>query len=92
VRILTMRLGRWSRALAPGYSWCLRCETPWRFVTPHYTQYDPSRGCFPLCEKCWTELETPEARLLYYLRMVQDRPPPKVEMWQKIKKAVLAGG
>lgn len=60
-----MRIGRISRLLSPGYGWCLRCGTTWKFVTPHNTQYTPHRGCFPLCEKCWAGL-IPATRLPYY--------------------------
>lgn len=29
-------------------------------------------GCFPLCEGCWQELKTPEARLPYYEALLKD--------------------
>ena len=58
-----------------------------------------SGGCFPLCEKCWEELETPENRLPYYRRLVDewkktDRPqnPTSENKWPTIRAAVLAGG
>jgi len=96
---LNIRLGTWSQKLAPGFSWCFRCETPWRFVHGHDTPYAydhqgaVTRSCFPLCEKCWAEL-TPEQRLPYYRQLwdvwtssgsVEDRD------WQGIEAAVLAG-
>jgi hypothetical protein len=37
---MNLRLGSWSRALAPGYGWCLRCKTPWRFVEGHSTPFE----------------------------------------------------
>src|SRR5690348_6173590 len=38
-------------------------------VKPHITNYTLGSGCFPLCEPCWTALETPEARLPYYKQL-----------------------
>lgn len=37
---MNYRLGSWSRVLAPGYGWCGRCKTPWRFVQGHPTPYE----------------------------------------------------
>lgn len=50
-----VRLGRWSRALAPAYGVCRQCETPWRFVQPRIVNYGDGRGQFALCVKCWDE-------------------------------------
>jgi hypothetical protein len=36
---VNLRLGRWSRLLAPGYGSCFRCKTPWRFIHVHLTPY-----------------------------------------------------
>ena len=90
-----MRLGRLSKLLAPGYGWCLRCETTWPFVEHHSTDYTPTRGCFPLCEECWTDLGDPLHRLPYYeelLRRWADDVPVDIETWQQVRDAVLAGG
>lgn len=54
------------RATNPGYSYCLRCGTPWSNVKEHSTSYSSSQGCFPLCEPCWQMLGSPEARIEYY--------------------------
>ncbi len=64
------------RAASPGWGFCLRCGWPWNHTEPHSTNYvDPetgwnSRGIFPLCERCWTELGHPEARIPYYDALV----------------------
>lgn len=96
--LTNIRLGPWSRILAPGYSWCYRCRTPWKFVKGHDTAYEwgeingyryPFRGCFPLCEKCWSDLGTPEARLPYYEVLIAARFG---ERGDEIRQAVLAGG
>jgi hypothetical protein len=49
---------------------CGRCQFPWPVVRGHSTAYDPSSGCFPLCEGCWQELQTPENRMPYYMALV----------------------
>lgn len=69
----------------PGWGTCGRCGTPWACTEGHSTPYEWSgyrwqpRGAiecrvsssmFPLCELCWQELETPEARLPYYEALV----------------------
>lgn len=64
------RIGTLSHVLSPGYSWCFKCKTTWKFVEGHSTPYvDHASGygkaCFPLCEECWAEL-TPEERWPYY--------------------------
>lgn len=53
----------------PNYSACGRCELPWAVCDSHITDYDERHGCFPLCEDCWQELETPDARLPFYMAM-----------------------
>lgn len=58
-----------------------------------------TRGCFPLCKGCWVKLGTPEARLPYYRRLIdewveQDRPQDESSelKWPAIRAAVMAGG
>lgn len=63
---MNLRLGPISRILSPGYGCCGRCRTTWNFVRHHTTFYTAADGCFPLCEKCWQDLESPEARLPFY--------------------------
>jgi hypothetical protein len=90
---LNIRLGTWSQRLAPGYSWCFRCETPWLFVPNHTTDYRPDKGCFALCEKCWQEL-TPQQRLPYYRQLWEhwnQSGLSEAEEWQEIEMAVLEG-
>lgn len=53
---------------------CGRCRLKWNVVEYHTTNYDRSGGCFPLCEDCWRELLTAEARLPYYMRLM--------DLWQ----------
>jgi len=77
-----------ARLAAPGYSWCGRCKFPWKFVKSHRTDYSPSRGVFPLCEKCWEELATPEARLPYY-KELYDSWEKDPNCWDEIKNAVM---
>lgn len=63
-----IRIGRISRWLTPGYSWCYRCLTTWYFVEDHATPYQDNHACFPLCKKCWQQL-APEQRLPYYRQL-----------------------
>ncbi len=85
-----MRLGRISQWFAPGYSWCVRCKTSWRFIEPHVTPYtgnvyEGGRGAFALCEKCWQESSLPE-RIAYYIDRFGGQ-----EEWPLIKAAVRSG-
>lgn len=53
-----------------------------------------SRGCFPLCETCWLELQTPAARLPYYRHLIElwERDAPgEITNWPAVKAAVEAG-
>lgn len=81
----------------PSYGWCGKCKKTWDIVEGHLTQFDNSHSCFPLCEKCWSDLKTPEARLHYYRELVNnwkmsDSPKDHAEdNWAGIKEAVLAG-
>jgi hypothetical protein len=95
---MNLRIGRIGQLFAPGYGWCLRCETPWVFVHWHTTEYGShGRGCLPLCEKCWTEL-TPEKRLPFYRELIElwhDEPGRELlfgEEWPLVEIAVLSGG
>jgi len=54
-----------ARMFSPGYFWCGRCKRPWNVCEGHYTQYNKSSSCFPLCQQCWKEL-TIEERLPFY--------------------------
>ena len=50
------RMGRISRLLFPSHGYCGKCQTTWSLVKEHTTMYSDTRGCFPLCEKCWRSL------------------------------------
>jgi hypothetical protein len=92
-----------ERVLSPGIGYCYRCKRPWRidhrWGTPyHETRYEydnERRGCFPLCESCWTSL-TPETRLPYYRRLYESwvaQTPSGYEKyvvdWPTLREAVL---
>lgn len=67
------RLPSWAaRLIGPGYSTCYRCNRPWNICEGHTTSYANGRGCFPLCESCWEDLETPAARWPFYERLLAD--------------------
>lgn len=92
---MNRRIGRLGCLFAPGYGCCFRCGTPWKFVREHSTEYRSGSGCFPLCEKCWRGLGTPEARLPFYRQlweMWKSKGSPKSEeTWQQIEAAVRSG-
>lgn len=88
-----MRIGRVSKILAPGYGWCLRCQTAWLFVKEHVTEYTPQRGMFPLCQKCWNEL-IPQTRLPFYLELWEKSnftAAHNVSLWSDVERAVFSG-
>lgn len=90
-----------ARLASPGCSYCLRCGMPWTRVEHHTTWYEtradggPKRGCFPLCEGCWTLLGHPEARIEYYAAMVDgwnEHKPVEPETRAAIGRAVANEG
>lgn len=101
--------GRAAQIISPGYSFCHRCKMPWKFTKGHTTPYGKEitqmikagesvplfyGGCFPLCERCWQELESGENRLQYYRELWvewQQWEPINHEKWEHIKVSVLAG-
>lgn len=54
---------------------CERCDTSYMFAKAHKTllidvhHRDTGRYCEPLCEQCWDDLGTAEARLPYYFKL-----------------------
>lgn len=80
---------RLERFLSPGFSFCFRCERPWRFVEGHVTNYTTTCGCFPLCEDCWQAL-TVDERLPYYDRLCDGWRASSTDRDQ-IRTAVLDG-
>ena len=95
--VLNLRIGRVGQLLAPGWGYCLRCKTPWRFVRWHDTQYGTQgHGCLPLCEKCWAEL-TPTQRVPFYRELIESwheapgRESAFDEEWAEVEAAVLSG-
>ena len=94
MRTARTRLRTWLapalRRLAPGYSWCKRCGTPWKFIGEHATWYRPGYGVFALCQPCWSEL-TPKERLPFYRQVFDDweRVGCGDREWPEIERAVL---
>lgn len=83
---------------ARGFGECLRCGGTWDHTQEHLTEYTAGGACFPLCEFCWSDLATPEARLPYYRalvdRWINDNPESASEIevkYQDIESAVTAG-
>ncbi|MDE2096158.1 MAG: hypothetical protein KGL39_02860 [Patescibacteria group bacterium] len=61
---------------------------------PHTIYVTNGDSCFPLCEQCWRELKTPEARLPYYRLLVDEwcKDDTNAEAkWPSIEKAVMEG-
>lgn len=84
--------------------WCFSCDRQygrmWGRATPHNTVYAAgTRACNPLCEDCWAELVTPEARLPYYRELYDwwygERRAsgviPDQGEWNLVEAAVRAG-
>lgn len=83
---LNIRLGRWSQILAPGYSYCRRCKTPWLFVEERTVWYTRSSGQFALCIKCWDEA-TAEQRVAAHM-IVSAMNDHSVETYELIREKV----
>ena len=74
-------------------TYCFRCYCPAYIAKPHHTHFVSSglRGCFPLCETCWSQLN-PEKRLPYYRKVLMrwyDRGAEMEVKWEDMKSAVL---
>lgn len=83
-----------SGVFTPNYGCCGACGGFWNVVEGHHTFYTSGRGCFPLCEQCWTDLATPAARLPYYRDLFDhwcESSPHPASQWEAIEHAVLAG-
>lgn len=87
-RYMNIRIRKISKILAPGYGCCGKCNTTWKFVEPHLTNYKENEGMFPLCEKCWNTL-TPHQRLPYYINLYNRWNRDDETELELIKKAVL---
>jgi len=78
-----------------GSRTCNRCGNMWHFITPHVTPYTHSTGCYCLCESCWTELGTPDARLPFYRMLWNDwtKADPSLSSlgWYQIEMSVRHG-
>ena len=79
--------------IAPNFGTCECCGRPWKFAKEHSTKYTISSGCFPLCEKCWAKLKTPEKRIPYYRALYKRWEIEGLtdKCWDDIEKAVLKG-
>lgn len=84
-----------------GYGTCQKCKLPWCYLDYHVTNYNQTRGCFPLCEYCWQSL-TPEDRLPFYKDLLiswqrweaileSETKHNYINEWRLIRRAVLAG-
>jgi len=85
-------LGRLLRLFAPGFGWCGRCGRPWKFAREHSTALPGHGGCFPLCERCWKALRTPENRLPYYHILWLDWTEDCGVTWPMVYDAVMLEG
>ena len=91
MKSLLQRVGRALPSL--GDSRCLRCATPWWATEAHHTMYDECRGCFPLCDACWSELSI-EERVPYYGKLCEEwarQEPSNRERARLVINAVLEG-
>ena len=43
-----------------GYGRCWRCRLPWWATSEHVVEYEPGRGQFALCERCWVRCTVQE--------------------------------
>lgn len=84
---MNIRLGRWSQILAPGYSSCTRCRTPWRFVRERTVWYTPSSGQFALCVRCWDETHVAQRVIAHML--VSERNDLSEETFEDIEQAII---
>ncbi len=86
--------GEFTQMLTPHLSECGRCGVTWEFCISHSTQYEEGRGCFPLCEYCWSDM-TVEERWPYYeelwLSWLYWDPTLDTKKFYAIRKAVMAG-
>lgn len=82
-----------QRMMNPGRGVCLRCGAPWNLKETHTTDHGDNRGCFPLCEECWSVL-SPEERLPFYVQLMcvwSSEVEVDLSNIQSIVKAVLEG-
>lgn len=85
-------LSRAAQQAAPVYGTCLRCQMPWNAVEGHIISITPLDGMFPLCEECWSDLETPAARLPYYRQLWEEWCAEGYgDAWEPIETAVKEG-
>lgn len=89
--MINMRIGKISQFIFMSYGYCLHCGTTWNLVESHVTQYTESMGCFPLCEKCWSELNITQ-RLNYYYQLINQWEDKDDNRKDNIIKAVKIGG
>lgn len=80
-----------------GYAHCERCKALYVIDPYHMTEYgEHGDGLFPLCERCWRELGTPENRLPYYWNIFSGGVGDSMttvgrsgtKTWKAIEKAV----
>jgi len=80
--------GRWSGLIHPGLVGCLRCGIVHNhdWTKDHATNYTANSGVHVLCERCWVELGTPEARWYYYDRIVDNWITSEPVSWKNDPK------
>ena len=85
-------LGVFSCLCHPGYGWCGRCRRSWATAQDHTTMYNSVAGWFPLCESCWRELRTPEARMPFYRKLYDEwaHDGRYLPSWEQMRDSVLA--
>jgi len=90
--LLRIAIGRVTEFMFSSFGSCYRCHISWRVSkNQHFTEYTPSRSCFPLCKTCWAEL-TIQERLPYYRKLYEQQGNQPSHKWEMIRNAVLLEG
>jgi hypothetical protein len=62
---MNIRIGKISQWISPNFSFCLICNTTWKFVKNKSLNYEEYSGHFALCEKCYDDCSIDE-KIYYY--------------------------
>lgn len=91
MKLITRKIiGIIAKPFCLGYSSCGHCGRPWPICNEHATMYTWDRGCFPLCEDCWSEL-TIEERWPYYLDLWSRWSSEDENKLELMRRAVMEG-